>query len=157
MANKKEVLPEDKPLSIKEKMFIKEYVKNKFNATKAYHKVFPDANDSTCSTNSTRLVKRPRVQKAIALEKERLFERENIELGFIVETLKERLANELAKPEYTYNNEGRIIGKQDGKLIIMITAELSKLAGLYKDKNDIIINNHLEPTKINVKIIKPKD
>ena len=59
-------------LTARNKLFIEEYITNGYNATQAYHKIYPDANMGTCKTKSYQLLKKPEVIEYLAqVQKER--------------------------------------------------------------------------------------
>ena len=56
-------MPKEKDISTNAKLFLEEYVKNGFHASKAYATIFPNANERTCNTNAHKLLKDERCKK----------------------------------------------------------------------------------------------
>lgn len=152
---KKTPIVKEKVLSIKEKTFIKKYFQYKFNGTKAYMAINPNVGYDTAKNEASLLMGNPLVKEEIRKQQDLIEEKEDVQLSFLVQTLKIIILEESAKPEFTYDDNGRLIGKQDKKLIMTATDQLAKLVGHYKDKTDINIINMEMPTKIKMNLILP--
>ena len=56
-------MPKEKDISTNAKLFLEEYVRNGFHASKAYATIFPNANERTCNTNAHKLLKDERCKQ----------------------------------------------------------------------------------------------
>jgi hypothetical protein len=76
-------LPELK--SIKQEQFVRSYIKNKFNGSKAYKALHPNASDITCRSNSSSMLAEPEIQNRA----KEILNQSNLSLDNILPTLAE--------------------------------------------------------------------
>jgi phage terminase small subunit len=138
-----------------ESRFLSIYINNGFNATASYLLASPGVTYETAKTEGNRLLTKPHVQREFELRKLAIKNKENIELGFLVQELKS-IIYDIKTEEIERDQTGRITAKPDRANAIKAIDTLAKLAGLYTSKVDVTSNgdNILQEIKIN--IIQPK-
>jgi phage terminase small subunit len=80
-------------LSVKYQEFINEYFKNRFNGTKAYRHVFPDASYDTASVNASKLLRTAKVAAEIKRRMELRTMRADEVLVLLTEQAKSNIAD----------------------------------------------------------------
>jgi hypothetical protein len=110
-------------ISIVHKMFVDEYFTNGFNATLAYRNIKATANYNTGSKAAHDILKRPEVVDYVNFKREEIAAREDIQLSFIVQELK----NIIEETRVSKSNQIRL----------QALTQLSKIAGFETKKVDI--------------------
>lgn len=155
--NKKKINPET-GLTDFEEEFVNLLFTNGFVASKAHAILKPNLTPMSNNTESTKLFRKPHIQKAIEIRKEKLRQEESIELSYLIKELK-TIINEI-KPydPVEYSNDGnRVINKKDYKSMIAAINTLAKLGGYDNQTQRIEIENVNEtPQEITININKSK-
>lgn len=155
--NKKKINPET-GLTDFEEEFVNLLFTNGFVASKAHAILKPNLTPMSNNTESTKLFRKPHIQKAIEIRKGKLRQEESIELSYLIKELK-TIINEI-KPydPVEYSNDGnRVINKKDYKSMIAAINTLAKLGGYDNQTQRIEIENVNEtPQEITININKSK-
>ena len=120
-----------------EKLFIKEYLSNGFNQTKAYMKIFPKTNYTTAATAAAKLVKKPHIKEFIEEEIKKTGER--------IDLRKEDLINDLLKiKEMCISEDKRSIHNA-----IKAVEVLNKMLGYNApEKTDVNLSGDIDISKL---------
>lgn len=88
--------------NLKHEAFCREYIKNKFNQTRAYMAAYPDSSDDAARSSSCDLLAKPNIQARIQELMEELEKNYGIEMQEIVDSIME--TRKLAKDIHDLNN-----------------------------------------------------
>lgn len=138
-----------------ESRFLSIYINNGFNATAAYLLASPGVQYDTARTEGSKLLAKPHVQHELEIRKLAIKNKENIELGFLVQELK-AIIYDVKTEETERGPDGRITSKPDRTSAIKAIDTLAKLAGLYTQKVDLTSNGNDILQEIKINIIAPK-
>lgn len=76
-----------KKLNAKEKEFVLNYLALSQNATKAYLKTYPNANYGTASTQSSRMLEKPKIKEAISKELKKVWDKKEEQIAKLFQKL----------------------------------------------------------------------
>lgn len=155
MPRKKNKTENDKLTSLEER-FVSIYIHNCGNATQAYLLASPNnVTYDTARAEGSACLARPNVAKAIELKKLEIRNKEQIELSFLVSSLKE-VIYDVKTEETERDNTGRIVAKPDRASLIKAVDTLAKLGGFYTQKMDVTSNGQTIIPEIKINIVQPK-
>jgi len=141
--------------------FEEQFVGTLFNvghiASKAYRILKPHVSEETAKSEASKLLAKPNIQHAIEVRKLKIRNREDIDLGFLVQELKSIIYELKPYEAVEYDANGRVINKKDYKSLIAAINSLAKLGGLDNHTQKIEIENNNEaPQEITINVIKNK-
>jgi len=141
--------------------FEEQFVGTLFNvghiASKAYRILKPHVSEETAKVEACKLLAKPNIQHAIEVRKLEIRNREDIDLGFLVQELKSIIYELKPYEAVEYDANGRVINKKDYKSLIAAINSLAKLGGLDNHTQKIEIENNNEaPQEITINVIKNK-
>ena len=124
-------------LSPREQLFVRAYIATNFNQRKAAEEAGYEGNAQTLTTTAQKLMKRPRVQQAIAVEIQAIAERKHLDLRaerVVQELANLGFSNALDYVELEDDGEGRLVprvnfvkvGRAEGAAITEISNEIVK-------------------------------
>ena len=120
--------------------FIDRYLSNGYNATVAYMLTSPNLSENVAKSNASALLKNTRIQRYLILKKQEIANKENIELSYLVNHLK-NIIYDVASEGIERDDNGRITSKPDRMAAIAAIDKLAKLAGYYEKKPAINIQS----------------
>ena len=135
--------------------FCLEYMKNGFNATRAYMSVYPDTKEPSARASASELLTNLNITKRIAEIQDELAENYGIDMQKLVDELNEIIA--LGKSGTVVDTEKgvRLLG-QDLPASLKGIDMLIKIIGGYAVEKKEIINPQL-PTQINFQLLEQLD
>jgi hypothetical protein len=139
-----------------EEQFIDIYFNMNFNGRLAYKKLKPGVKDTTADTEASKILSYPKVKDAIEMKQEQIRMKEDIQLSWIVQELKNIILD--VKQEQIERDpiSGKIYIKPDRKSALAALQQLSKIAGFETKKVDITTNGEsIETKEIKINIIPP--
>ena len=99
-------------LNEKQKLFCRELLKNKFNATKAYQKAYPDCSKESSRIEASRLLTNDNVEKYIQKLTEKEEKKDLITVKEVLEGIKEDITDAKSVRQYSAALKGReLLGK----------------------------------------------
>ena len=120
--------------------FIDRYLSNGSNGTVAYLLCKPMVSRETAQVEASKILKNSNIKKYLELKRQELANKENIELSYLVNHLK-NIIYEVASEGTERDDNGRITSKPDRMAAIAAIDKLAKLAGYYEKKPAINIQS----------------
>jgi phage terminase small subunit len=145
MAKKKE---EDKITPLQEQ-FVDIWFNMQFNGKLAYKKLKPNVTNETAEVEASKLLRLPKVQDYIELKREQIRIKEQVELSWVINQLKNIVYDINTNDHTVFDADGKAINKTDHRTKIEALKTLAKIAGLdnHQQKIDVTTNgeniNHI--------------
>lgn len=122
-------------LTIVEKMFVKEYLKD-LNATQAFIRATRE--EKNAKQRANQWLKKPEINEAIAKEMERYLSVLDIDNNYVLSNIKEVLETSMARSPITTSEDGTPITSYDPTTALKATEQLGKYLKLFTDKMESI-------------------
>ena len=127
-----------------------------FNASMTSKLLKPHLSLQSAGVDGHRMLKKANVQELIAVKREHLKMKEDIQLSYLVQELKD-IVLDVKQEQIERDDNGRVTSKPDRANAIRAIDTLAKLAGLYTNKVDVTSNGKEVLQEITINIVKPKE
>lgn len=113
--------------SIKQEQFVRAYIKNKFNGTKAYQELHPNSQNASSRANACELVAKPEIQERT----KEILRENNLDIENVLPSLREDISS--TKPLILTKNS-TVVYVPDNATRLEAKKVLLKVAGVLNDK-----------------------
>lgn len=139
MAKKKE---DNNKITPFEEQFVDTWFRMNFNAKLAYKSLKPNVSAATAETEGPAILRKPQIQELIEMKREHIRIKSEVELGWVVQQLKNIVYDINSNDHTVFDAEGRPLNKTDHRAKIEAIKTLAKIAGLdnHQQKVDITTN-----------------
>ena len=116
-------------ITIFEQQFVDTWFRMNFNGRLSYKQLKPNVTKETAEVEASKILSKPKVQEYVELKREQIRLKEEVELGWLVNELK-NVVYDVNQEDTERDANGRITAKPDRRSKLEAIKILAKIAGL---------------------------